>query len=208
MKTRVDLLTKEYPPEIYGGAGVHVAELARSIRPLVDLRVHCLGGPRDEEGVTAYREPRLDDDASAALRCAPSERTWGWRRAAREPNSSTATPGTPTGPAISPAPCTAYRTSSPRTAWSPCVRGRPSNWAAATRSPRDVGREFNGRDEIRDWADDEVIGGRLTVLENTPKPGGTTLLVRFAPGGTGGFEANYEFDVRDGRIAELNPQYA
>ncbi|WP_179167255.1 nuclear transport factor 2 family protein [Streptomyces sp. 13-12-16] len=72
----------------------------------------------------------------------------------------------------------------------------------------DVGREFNGRDEIRDWADDEVIGGRLTVLKNTPKPGGTTLLVRFAPGGTGGFEANYEFDVRDGRIAELNLQYA
>lgn len=72
----------------------------------------------------------------------------------------------------------------------------------------DVGREFNGRDEIRDWADDEVIGGRLTVLKNTPKPGGTTLLVRFAPGGSGGFEANYEFDVRDGRIAELNLQYA
>ncbi|OKK11022.1 nuclear transport factor 2 family protein [Streptomyces sp. CB02400] len=72
----------------------------------------------------------------------------------------------------------------------------------------DVGREFNGRDEIRDWADNEVIGGRLTVLKNTPKPGGTTLLVRFAPGGTGGFEANYEFDVRDGRIAELNLQYA
>ena len=68
MKTRVDLLTKEYPPEIYGGAGVHVAELARSLRPLVDLRVHCLGGPRDEEGVTAYREPRLGDDANAALR--------------------------------------------------------------------------------------------------------------------------------------------
>ncbi|MFC8367323.1 glycogen synthase [Streptomyces sp. NPDC057238] len=68
MKTRVDLLTKEYPPEIYGGAGVHVAELTRSLRPLVDLRVHCLGGPRDEEGVTAYREPRLGDDANAALR--------------------------------------------------------------------------------------------------------------------------------------------
>ncbi|MEV3859838.1 nuclear transport factor 2 family protein [Streptomyces sp. NPDC050095] len=72
----------------------------------------------------------------------------------------------------------------------------------------DVGRKFNGRDEIRAWADDEVIGGRLTVLKNTPKSNGTTLLVRFAPGGTGGFEANYEFDVRDGRIARLNLQYA
>ncbi|GGX32788.1 glycogen synthase [Streptomyces malachitofuscus] len=68
MKTRVDLLTKEYPPEIYGGAGVHVAELTRALRPLVDLRVHCLGAPRDEEGVTAYREPALGDHSNAALR--------------------------------------------------------------------------------------------------------------------------------------------
>lgn len=72
----------------------------------------------------------------------------------------------------------------------------------------DVEREFTGRDEIRDWARDEVIGGRLTVLKNTPKSNGTTLLVRFAPGGTGGFEATYEFDVRDGRIARLDLQYA
>ncbi|MEU6679707.1 nuclear transport factor 2 family protein [Streptomyces sp. NPDC046925] len=72
----------------------------------------------------------------------------------------------------------------------------------------DVGRKFNGHDEIRDWADDEVIGGKLTVLKNTPQSNGTTLLVRFAPGGTGGFEANYEFQVRDGRIAKLNLQYA
>ncbi|MFC8914639.1 nuclear transport factor 2 family protein [Streptomyces sp. NPDC057116] len=72
----------------------------------------------------------------------------------------------------------------------------------------DVGREFTGHEEIRDWARNEVIGGRLTVLKNTPKSNGTTLLVRFAPGGTGGFEANYEFDVRDGRIEKLNLQYA
>ncbi|QGV78566.1 nuclear transport factor 2 family protein [Streptomyces ficellus] len=72
----------------------------------------------------------------------------------------------------------------------------------------DVGRQFSGHDEIRRWADNEVIGGRLTVLKNTPKSNGTTLLVRFAPGGSGGFEANYEFDVRDGRIAKLNLQYA
>ena len=34
---RVDLLTKEYPPFIYGGAGVHVNELAKVLRPLADL---------------------------------------------------------------------------------------------------------------------------------------------------------------------------
>ncbi|QGV78568.1 glycogen synthase [Streptomyces ficellus] len=65
---RVDLLTKEYPPEIYGGAGVHVAELGRELRALVDLRVHCFGEPRTEPGVTAYREPVLAGGANAALR--------------------------------------------------------------------------------------------------------------------------------------------
>jgi starch synthase len=68
MKTRVDLLTKEYPPEIYGGAGVHAAELAKALRRLVDLRVHCFGAPRDEEGVSAYQEPHLADGANTALR--------------------------------------------------------------------------------------------------------------------------------------------
>ena len=33
---RVDLLTKEYPPFIYGGAGVHVNELAKVLRPLAN----------------------------------------------------------------------------------------------------------------------------------------------------------------------------
>ncbi|MFK0261116.1 nuclear transport factor 2 family protein [Streptomyces angustmyceticus] len=72
----------------------------------------------------------------------------------------------------------------------------------------DVGRKYTGHDEIRDWARDEVIGGKLTVLKNTPRTNGTTLLVRFAPGGAGGFEAHYEFEVRDGRIARLNLEYA
>jgi starch synthase len=51
---RVDLLTREYPPEVYGGAGVHVAYLARELRRHVDLRVQCFGAPRGEAGVTAH----------------------------------------------------------------------------------------------------------------------------------------------------------
>jgi starch synthase len=54
---RVDLLTREYPPEIYGGAGVHVAELVRALRPSLDVRVRCFGAPRDEDGTTAYFVP-------------------------------------------------------------------------------------------------------------------------------------------------------
>lgn len=65
---RVDLLSREYPPEVYGGAGVHVAELARALRPLADVRVHCFGAPRTEPGVTAYPEPAELAGANAALR--------------------------------------------------------------------------------------------------------------------------------------------
>jgi starch synthase len=69
---RVDLLTREYPPEVYGGAGVHVEYLARELRRLADVRVHCFGAPRtppyDEPGVTAYGEPPGLAGANAALR--------------------------------------------------------------------------------------------------------------------------------------------
>ena len=65
---RVDLLTREYPPEVYGGAGVHVEYLARDLRPLSDVRVHCFGGKREEPGVTAYADPAELAGANAALR--------------------------------------------------------------------------------------------------------------------------------------------
>jgi alpha-maltose-1-phosphate synthase len=47
---RVAMLTREYPPEIYGGAGVHVEYLARSLAPLVDLTVHWQGTARPDAG--------------------------------------------------------------------------------------------------------------------------------------------------------------
>ena len=67
---RVDLLTKEYPPYIYGGAGVHVNELAKVLRPLADVRVHAFGGPREdaEPGVTGYPEIAELEGANAALK--------------------------------------------------------------------------------------------------------------------------------------------
>ncbi|NLE80951.1 MAG: glycogen synthase [Rhodococcus sp.] len=45
---RVAMMTKEYPPEIYGGAGVHVTELAAHLRALCDVDVHCMGVPRPD----------------------------------------------------------------------------------------------------------------------------------------------------------------
>ncbi|PUA79146.1 glycogen synthase [Nocardioides currus] len=70
---RVDVLSKEYPPEVYGGAGVHVAELVRALRSLPDVEalVRCFGAARSEEGTTAYAEP----DSLAATN--PAIRTLG-----------------------------------------------------------------------------------------------------------------------------------
>jgi alpha-maltose-1-phosphate synthase len=59
---RVALLTREYPPEVYGGAGVHVEYLARELAGLVDLTVHCQGADRAD--AVAHRPwPLLDDVA-------------------------------------------------------------------------------------------------------------------------------------------------
>lgn len=65
MTFKLSLLTREYPPSIYGGAGVHVAQLVPQLRKLIDVDVHCMGEPRD--GATAHAEA-FPDGANAALR--------------------------------------------------------------------------------------------------------------------------------------------
>ena len=70
---RVALLTREYPPEAYGGAGVHVEYLARELRSHAEVSVHCWGSPRDEAGVTAHQpwaalsEPKPEAAAFQAM---------------------------------------------------------------------------------------------------------------------------------------------
>ena len=53
-RLKVALLTREYPPEVYGGAGTHVEYLVKELRRLVDVDVHCWGAPREEAGVHSY----------------------------------------------------------------------------------------------------------------------------------------------------------
>ena len=72
---RVGLFTREYPPEVYGGAGVHVEYLAKELAKLVDVTVHCFGAVRPVQPggprVVAHGSwPRLDGDDRhlAALR--------------------------------------------------------------------------------------------------------------------------------------------
>jgi starch synthase len=64
---RVDLLSREYPPEVYGGAGVHVAELVRTLRSEIDVVVRCFGMPRDEPGVVSYLVPPELSGANPAV---------------------------------------------------------------------------------------------------------------------------------------------
>lgn len=54
---RVALLTREYPPEVYGGAGVHVEYLVPALARLVDVEVHCFGQPRDAGPVVGTYQP-------------------------------------------------------------------------------------------------------------------------------------------------------
>jgi len=64
---RVGLLTREFPPDVYGGAGVHVTYLARELARLPGLRVdvHCLGA--DRPGATAHQPDPALAGANPAL---------------------------------------------------------------------------------------------------------------------------------------------
>ena len=59
------MLTREYPPDVYGGAGVHVDFLVRELRRLVEVDVHCFGAPR--EGAIAHATPAGMAGRNAAL---------------------------------------------------------------------------------------------------------------------------------------------
>ncbi|AHC26837.2 glycosyl transferase family 1 [Mycolicibacterium neoaurum] len=58
-------MSREYPPEIYGGAGVHVTELVSQLRRLCEVDVHCMGAPRDT-AIVAQPDPALQS-ANPAL---------------------------------------------------------------------------------------------------------------------------------------------
>ncbi|QOR46741.1 glycogen synthase [Trueperella pecoris] len=64
---RVDLLTREYPPHVYGGAGVHVTELAKVLKAHAEVHVHAFDGPREENGngVTVHGYSDLPELADA-----------------------------------------------------------------------------------------------------------------------------------------------
>jgi len=65
---RIGIVTREWPPDVYGGAGVHVEHLVAALRQLpdgLDIEVHCFGGPRDD--ATGYAVPAALQQANGAL---------------------------------------------------------------------------------------------------------------------------------------------
>jgi starch synthase len=62
---RIGLITREWPPEAYGGAGVHVEYLTRELRKLIDVDVQCWGAPRAD--ATAHQVPDTLAEANASL---------------------------------------------------------------------------------------------------------------------------------------------
>ncbi len=66
--TRVGLVTKEWPPHVYGGAGVHAVQLTKALRELdgVSVDVHCFGGARTD-GANGYETPTSFESANPAV---------------------------------------------------------------------------------------------------------------------------------------------
>lgn len=62
---RIAVTTREWPPEVYGGAGVHVTELVKAMQPYADVDVYCMGAPRDDARAFALSS---DPDVNPALK--------------------------------------------------------------------------------------------------------------------------------------------
>ena len=58
-------MTKEWPPDVYGGAGVHVVNLVEHLRPLADVTVQCFGSTRSD--AQAFNVPANLASANPAL---------------------------------------------------------------------------------------------------------------------------------------------
>jgi len=71
---RVGLMTREFPPEVYGGAGVHVEYLSRELARLIEVEVHCWGTQHEDIGNLHVRgdepPPSVTDGTDAKFKTA------------------------------------------------------------------------------------------------------------------------------------------
>ena len=63
----MDIISREYPPHIYGGAGVHVSELVRVLRSSIQVKVRTFGEDRSETDTFSYPLPAGFEGANPAL---------------------------------------------------------------------------------------------------------------------------------------------
>ncbi|HEV7189405.1 MAG TPA: glycogen synthase [Blastococcus sp.] len=64
----IGIVTREWPPDVYGGAGVHIEHLVAALRSLSggpEVDVHCFGGPRSD--ATGHAVPAGLAEANGAL---------------------------------------------------------------------------------------------------------------------------------------------
>ena len=141
---KVDILSREYPPKVYGGAGVHAEELSKVLAERVDVTVRAFDGPRAENEipeipgdnpkgslkVVGYDVPKELQEANGALedvrrRSCRSPTMW-------TPTSSTRTRGMHAWPDTLPRCCTERRWSSPRIPSNRSAHGSVNSWVAAT----------------------------------------------------------------------------
>ena len=82
--SKVALFTNEYPPNVYGGAGVHIEYLGRELSRLVPVEVRCFGDQDVSEpnlrvkGYPAWSEPSKTRIRASAELSMPCTATWQW----------------------------------------------------------------------------------------------------------------------------------
>ena len=141
---KVDILTREYPPHVYGGAGVHAEELSKVLAERIDVTVRAFDGKRTEADIPAipnaanakgslkvvgYDTPSELADANPALK------TFGVDlQIANDvmPTLFMRTLGMPAWLVTWPRCCTVRRWSSPPTPWNRSAHGSVSSLVAAT----------------------------------------------------------------------------
>jgi hypothetical protein len=72
----------------------------------------------------------------------------------------------------------------------------------------DVDRRIEGREAIREWAAQEVIGGVYHIIRAQPAGEQVSVLLTFAPDNSEPFRARYDFEIHEEKIVKVDLQYA
>ncbi len=131
-------MTREYPPNVYGGAGVHVEYLSRELAKKIEVEVHCWGDQKLDQGNLHVRGSQpwaaITEGTQEKFKTALETLSLNLAQMTTLAKSISFTPipGTFRWPASWPRSSTTSPSSSPPTASNPSAPGRPNSSAAAT----------------------------------------------------------------------------